>query len=127
MAELYYHTDPNDFLGAFAAEDLRGAQFCAVTFNAQGRIARVAAAGGEALGLLHNMPRQGEEASVHYRHGAHPARAGAALPNRLAKLTTDAQGRLVVAGVGAAYQYKNLTVTDAADTTVVVVRERGVA
>lgn len=98
----FTHVGQHDSLAGFASEDLTKHQFRAVIRVEDRKIA--AAPAGDSAGILENNPKEGAKGN-YYATGICPAVAGAAFDIE-AKLTTDAQSRMVAAAAGAAYQYR---------------------
>lgn len=89
-----------DFIdSAPAAADLSGSQYCAAIYNSSGQYA-LAGANAVVDGLIHNLPKSGEDCRVVCAPVARvKVKAGAAFAVN-ALLTTDASGRFVTATTG---------------------------
>lgn len=117
----YFHVAQDDSLAALAAVDLSAHQFRAVSRNADGEL--IPAAAGDCAGILENTPTAGKKGN-YYIGGIVPAVAGAAFAVE-AKLTTDAQSRLVPAAADRPYQYRAEEAATAVNQVVSVKRETG--
>lgn len=117
----FTHVGQHDSLAAFAAEDLTKHQFRAVLRGADGKL--VASGAGDSAGILENNPKAGAKGNF-YTGGICPAVAGATF-EREAKLTTDAQSRVVEAAAGAPYQYRAEEAATQINQVVSVRRECG--